>query len=266
MALHTNITPTQSAVHTMAPSYLLLVALAVFLKAPPASAQDKKIPDFIKLCKRSDPQLNECITDSVEHLKPALEKGVEGIVPSLEPLRMNEVPIIDNNGLRIVGKDVKTYGCSDFRIFNMKADVGSKMDLEFDLELPMLYTVAQYEVSGRILLIPIKGNGPFYGNWSECTAHVTLDGDLEDRSGFKFVRFNTLRIVFTMGKGRVELRNLFNGDKVLGDAVNSAINSNFKQVLKELQHPIEKALEDAILEIANDCVRDFTYDQLFPLE
>lgn len=51
-----------------------------------------------------------------------------------------------------------------------------------------------------------------------------------------------------------------------GNAVNSAINSNFKQVLKELQHPIEKALEDTLLEISNDCVRGFTYDQLCPLE
>jgi len=51
-----------------------------------------------------------------------------------------------------------------------------------------------------------------------------------------------------------------------GHAVNSAINSNFEQVLKELQHPIEKALEDALLEISNDCVRGFTLEQLCPLE
>jgi hypothetical protein len=41
------------------------------------------------------------------------------------------------------------------------------LDFDFDLELPMLYTVAEYDVSGRILLIPIKGNGPLYGNWSK---------------------------------------------------------------------------------------------------
>jgi hypothetical protein len=51
-----------------------------------------------------------------------------------------------------------------------------------------------------------------------------------------------------------------------GNAVNSAINSNFKQVIKELQQPIQKALEDAMLEISNDCVQEFTYDQLSPLE
>jgi hypothetical protein len=46
--------------------------------------------------------------------------GVEGFLPSLEPLMMKEVLITEGNGFRIVGKDVKTYGCSNFRIFNMK--------------------------------------------------------------------------------------------------------------------------------------------------
>lgn len=32
---------------------------------------------------------------------------------------MKEVLITEGNGLRIVGKNVKTYGCSNFRIFNM---------------------------------------------------------------------------------------------------------------------------------------------------
>jgi hypothetical protein len=48
-----------------------------------------------------------------------------------------------------------------------------KLDIEFDLELPMLYTVAQYDISGRILLIPIKGNGPLYGNWSKFSSLIS---------------------------------------------------------------------------------------------
>jgi hypothetical protein len=55
-----------------------------------------------------------------------------------------------------------------------RADL-EKLDFDFDLELPMLYTVAEYDVSGRILLIPIKGNGPLYGNWSKfSTVHLLL--------------------------------------------------------------------------------------------
>jgi hypothetical protein len=51
---------------------------------------------------------------------------------------------------------------------------------------------------------------------AECTAHVLLDGDVEERNGYKFPKFNSLKIVFTVGTGTVQLRNLFGGDKVLG--------------------------------------------------
>jgi hypothetical protein len=48
------------------------------------------------------------------------------------------------------------------------------LHFEFDLELPMLYTIAEYDISGRILLIPIKGNGPAYGNWSKFITVYSL--------------------------------------------------------------------------------------------
>ncbi|KAJ4447897.1 hypothetical protein ANN_09906 [Periplaneta americana] len=381
------------------------------------------LADFIKICKRNDPELNACITESVIQLKPALKSGVEGFLPSLEPLFMKEVLITENGGFRIVGNDVKTYGCSNFRIFNMKANMDTLL-IEFDLELPHLYSVGTYDVNGRILLIPIKGNGPFTGNWnkvyatpvgdvrdlleriieaiesipedmlqrawqeivhrldivtvtagshvevvvskegaplqwsldvrsalpgrwigrdgllnrtphspdirsldlssfffwcnmkdkvytrdlrdlcfrivkaigtislsmfertwteieyrldihsaskaahmevSECTAHVALQGKLEDKNGYKFITFETLKIDVTVGDGSIDLQNLFGGEKVIGDAINSAVNSNFKHILRELRHPIEKALEEALIEISNDCVRDYTFDQLLPV-
>jgi len=45
---------------------------------------------------------------------------------------------------------------------------------------------------------------------------VALDGELEDRNGHKFPMFKNFKIDFTVGKGRVQLKNLFGGDKVLG--------------------------------------------------
>jgi hypothetical protein len=45
---------------------------------------------------------------------------------------------------------------------------------------------------------------------------VALDGELEERNGHKFPAFKTLKIDFTVGKGSVQLKNLFGGDKLLG--------------------------------------------------
>ena len=51
---------------------------------------------------------------------------------------------------------------------------------------------------------------------AECKAHVALVGELEERNGYKFPTFKTLKIDFTVGKGSVQLKNLFGGDKLLG--------------------------------------------------
>jgi hypothetical protein len=45
---------------------------------------------------------------------------------------------------------------------------------------------------------------------------VALAGELEDRNGHKFPIFKNLKIDFTVGKGSVQLKNLFGGDKLLG--------------------------------------------------
>ncbi|PSN50119.1 hypothetical protein C0J52_04720 [Blattella germanica] len=133
---------------------------------------------------------------------------------------------------------------------------------DFDLDFTMLYVQAKYDVSGKILLLPIRGSGPLTGNFSDITVHVKLTAQLEEE---KFVKFNGLDITLNVGKGVLKLENLFGGDKVLGDVVNAAINANFAQILKEIGHPLEKALGEALMEISNDAVDGLTLDQISPL-
>jgi len=49
-----------------------------------------------------------------------------------------------------------------------------------------------------------------------------MDGEVEERNGHKFPTFKTLKIDLTVGKGNVQLKNLFGGDKVLGKYVRQA--------------------------------------------
>jgi hypothetical protein len=51
---------------------------------------------------------------------------------------------------------------------------------------------------------------------------VILKGEVEEKNGSKFIKFNSLKIVFTVGKGSLELGNLFGGDKVLGTYTHTA--------------------------------------------
>lgn len=224
------------------------------------------LPDFLQVCKRKDPQIEECIKNSVENLRPQLMTGVpEYNIPSLEPLLLKELVAAENsNGLRITAKEVKAYGASNFLIQKIRVDLDT-LRFALDILLPHLYIDGMYEIDGRVLLLPIRGNGAMTGNMTDSTGSVKIQADFfKDEFGDRHVVLKEFRMRISIRKGSLNLQNLFGGDPTLGAVVNNAINSNFDSFIKELQPLIEKALSAAFQDFGNNIVRPFTFDQLFP--
>ncbi|XP_066598660.1 protein takeout [Prorops nasuta] len=238
---------------------LLLAAVTTFAAA-------KDLPVFIKVCKKNDPNVEACIQDSVENLKPFLMRGLpEYNIPSLEPLLLKELVATEGTGgIRITARNVRAYGASDFSITRLKVDL-EEQKFAVDIALPHLHMEGNYEIDGRVLLLPIRGSGPMSGNFSECTGAVRFRGVVEKNEADEdHLKISEFRLKISIGRGRLHLDNLFGGERVLGDVINSAINSNFDTFIRELQPLVENVLSDAFLEIANSIVGQFTYQQLFP--
>ncbi|XP_044742557.1 protein takeout-like [Chrysoperla carnea] len=228
--------------------------------------KSREIPEFLHICKNTgDAAQEECIGQSAMFLRTYLAKGIpEYNLPSLEPLYMDELIASENSaGLKITANKVKAYGASDFYVSKVKVN-NEKQTYVGDVDLPHLYIEADYGLDGRILLIPIRGSGPLFGNLTNCKGRVSVQGELYELDGVTKIRFTSLNLKIKVGNGNIKLENLFGGEKVLGDVVNGAINSNFDAFLKELLPVIEKALSKVFLDIANNVVEPFTYDQLFP--
>lgn len=85
-----------------------------------------------------------------------------------------------------------------------------------------------------------------------------------DENGIEKIRIVDFKMKISVGNGSLKLDNLFNGEQVLGDIVNSAINGNFQLFLKELLPMIEMSLSDAFQDIADKIVQQFSFAQLFP--
>lgn len=117
---------------------------------------------------------------------------------------------------------------------------------------PKLEVDGMYDVSGQILLLPIKGHGPFHGTFSEiiflgkwifslqstnfsnisvnfylqigdCTGSVRLQ--FGRKEGTDLVMIKKFNIKIKVGKGALKLSNLFNGDKVLGKCEHQSIEA-----------------------------------------
>lgn len=82
---------------------------------------------YILPCIRNDPQINQCIKRSFNHLKAFLGKGLPEInVPALEPLLIEQMNMDNDAGaVRIKARftEILTKGASNYTIKEVRSDV-----------------------------------------------------------------------------------------------------------------------------------------------
>ncbi|EDW15935.1 protein takeout [Drosophila mojavensis] len=225
------------------------------------------MPDYIQICHRHDPELSKCVKQSVHNLRPYLGNGIKEInVPALEPLYIGDLNILEggSSGITVKAKKLSVYGASNFEITKMRASIQNKR-FDFELILPLLKGEGQYDINGNILALPIKGNGPFVGNFTNFVAYVRIAYDIKNVNDVDYFELKEFGLRIRTGKGRLRLENLFNGDKVLGDVINQTINDNFELFTNEVIAPIARALEIKFRAVATKILENFTYNELFPV-
>ena len=114
---------------------------------------------YIKVCGRWNPQLDQCIQNSVEAIKEKLRSGIPEIdVPSLEPMHVDRMELADLPNFKASAHDVKLYGLSDFHINKLHLDT-KKQQIDVELTFKQVTLDADYDVDAKIL-VPVAGTGP----------------------------------------------------------------------------------------------------------
>lgn len=80
------------------------------------------LADYIKVCNRKDPDINNCIVDSINKLKPQLFKGIPELnVPPLEPFRLDTLQFSIGDGQKPVNlTNMEAWGVIKFNIIELK--------------------------------------------------------------------------------------------------------------------------------------------------
>lgn len=80
--------------------------------------------DYIKVCHETDPNITQCIFNSVIHLRPRIKTGIAELnIPSLEPMVLDNVRL--NSGPKSASidanlTDIKVFGISNFDLQQLK--------------------------------------------------------------------------------------------------------------------------------------------------
>lgn len=135
---------------------------------------------ILKQCQMNDPNFTECLRKSIESLRSNLSHGVpELLIPPCEPLVIPEIRIKQNAGAISMESEyshVVISGLSNFTLRDIYVD-SAKKQFRADLWFPSLTMTSHYMMHGKILLMPLMGNGTASGNFSKCQVNCYFSGN-----------------------------------------------------------------------------------------
>ncbi|VVC24844.1 Haemolymph juvenile hormone binding [Cinara cedri] len=257
----------------MAKSLLICSALFLAVVASVIAAPAPKKQLSFNLCKKNDPNLDKCLKTSIQEVIPHLSEGYPKLrIPALEPFELPSLEIDHGKGstksvsIDLKLKDVKITGLTGTVIDSLKVDVDNyRMTGKVAFAKPIVITGA-YTVNGKVLVLPITGNGP-----CSITLHDAIL-DLKDVSGTPYqkngktyvqIKKIDLKLV-NIKKLNIKLENLFNGNKQLGDSMNTILNENWPVLLEELQPALEEVVATIAQDIVNKALQKTAYTDIFP--
>ncbi|KAJ9577458.1 hypothetical protein L9F63_005959 [Diploptera punctata] len=222
---------------------------------------------YFNICHKTEPEFTKCVLDTLQELKPKLIKGIPelDIVP-IDPMHIPRMEINQAQGplqFKSAYSNITVYGLGDTKIHSFSMDI-ENLILYTNASVPFMRFQCNYELEGKVLLLPVKGNGDAEFNFTDVFVSGAMKGKLEKRNGEDYLLVNDINFDTEMKNSHVQLNNLFNGDKVLGEATNKVFNENWREIFVTYKHIVEEAVGELSKNLANKVFIKFPFKELYP--
>ncbi|CAH2982499.1 unnamed protein product [Chilo suppressalis] len=197
----------------------------------------------IEKCNLED---SACMVASFQKAVPVFMEGLPDLgIQVLDVLEMDPIQF-DLSGLQFKLTDGRLKGLKGAIIDSVKWNPKKK---KIAIEFHANSTVkGHYTAGGRILILPITGDGQITMKLKHIAVKITVDYETEqDGEGKNHIVPKKLHFDFEVKDGaHFTLTNLFNGNKELSDAMHLFLNDNWKQISAEFGRPIMASAANSI--------------------
>ncbi|XP_063372490.1 uncharacterized protein LOC134660645 [Cydia amplana] len=173
-----------------------------------AMTQGRVTPDYFPQCKKSDPEINKCIMQAIEVMRPRLREGIPEVhIPAIEPFAVPTLKLDrtqPNLRLKAVVKNIRAVGGSNFVVEKLKLNLNNKYAAEVRLSLPRLAVTADYDVRGsRLLVLEIDGKGKLRGNFTGISVIAKGAAKVVEKEGVRYLQADKIVTRVKVGHGQV---------------------------------------------------------------
>ncbi|XP_055904270.1 protein takeout-like [Eupeodes corollae] len=226
------------------------------------------IPSSIQKCRPADVV---CIAKTTTKILNDYPNGnAELGLRRIEPIHLDEMVVARTNGNNPLNLNFKFTNLDVFGLskLNVTKVVGFEKDLkkskfEMYVIIPELRIKGHYEANGRILLLPIVGNGTADLQLKNFKSGVKLKFAIIKEDGKERISILKMKVHNEPELMSIKLDNLFNGNKAVGDELNKVINDNWRDVWTELESGINEGYSDIIKLLLSEVLQVISYDEFY---
>ncbi|RZC34512.1 JHBP domain containing protein [Asbolus verrucosus] len=225
-----------------------------------------RLPSTFTKCNRKQSDFNSCLRRAVQGALGRLTEPIKEVgLPNLDPLEVSELTI--GAGASAVDfdqnfKHVKVFGFAKSNCSSCEMNFEEKT-LRLECFSPEIRMEFEYEVEGRILVVPLYGKGA--GAVTLDRMKYVVDFSLEEykKKGKKYFKAVDSDFAMEPELVKIKIENLFDGDKALTDSVNRLANENWRLIFDDIRTNYQDALAQISLAIFNKFLGKVSISELF---
>ncbi|XP_054726280.1 protein takeout-like [Anastrepha obliqua] len=227
-----------------------------------------KLPSDIKRCVAGD---GKCIIENINVIFNKKNQGDESFgLTKLEPFTMDDFSIRQDPAspvaIYLALNNPVVYGSKNVRATKVKG-FGKTPEgrHEILLEAPYISMLSDYVIDGKVLILPIKGEGRSNFTLVEPKMKIVIDATSRTKDGKIFMDVKDVRVECKPKRVALHFENLFNGDKALGENINSFLNENWNGIFIEMKAPLYDAISKQIKVGTAKVFSATPYDEIFEI-
>ncbi|KAK3919636.1 Protein takeout [Frankliniella fusca] len=247
----------------------VLAAFAAILGSSSTSAV--QIPASWGTCSRSLEQgaLEQCLRAAMQRALTDLSRGSAALgTRPLDPLRLQSVRLLQGEAgtgpltLDMTFHDAEVEGLRSAEVQRVRADL-ARGEIVADLRAASLQLRGPYEVRGRILLIPVNGNGMGIVRMDNATMRLAIHGHVE-RGNDQNSRLSVDAVDFDMVPEKTHFKFINEAKATQVEIMSRIVNDNDKAIMEALRPSISATFAKEIKDYATTIFNQVAFDDVFP--
>ncbi|XP_038113323.1 protein takeout [Culex quinquefasciatus] len=223
-----------------------------------------KLAPVLRACSTSDPQYEKCVRGVIESIRPNIISGNFGEghpkAPPLEPFSIPKLNIEHGASFRVKLTNTVIRGLGGFVLGRVRFSTEDRV-INITLKEPTISLKGQYDLNMKVAIMDVYGKGDLAVNLNNTIVNLQLSYDIgKDQT----IQVRAIVVKLRFDKVRVQLKNLFDGDKAMGKMANDVVNKNPDMLLNEVGPELEGFLGKLFTEIANTVIGGATVQELLP--